>query len=295
MNTILLTIILLLQSDGFGEGLTGTVVVELKNGNLLEGEFVEKDGDAIVLSIEGGELRLELRQVKRVFGERTEHVVSDEENAGVREDARARTSEHVIEIDTNRQLRLAVPKSWRKESETEEKTAFHEKATDIRFCVEKLTTAQSLWSLTSRQKAELKQRSRMRLHGERFGNVWQNVQTWEIDFEYALDGTVVRERKLFLEFGAAKQVLTLSAPPKEFTAASESFRRLVASMSMKEEASPDGGGTSHGSGDSSAEPERSESSSSETSVERREVETESVGLLNGLGSVERQGDAFSGE
>ena len=130
-------------------------------------------------------------------------------------------------------LVFSVPPSWEKLDDETGRLVYASPQGEIHFQVERSADAKSLWRITSRIRRTYEEaHTGLEVKQERFGNRWQNVRTWEIDFEYSDDGQRYRQRQLFLDFGATKQIFTFRTRAERFSSLVAHFESITANLTL---------------------------------------------------------------
>ena len=188
------------------------VVVELKNGYRVEGVLVEKDPRALVLALGQGEVRFDLKRVRRF------HSPESATRAGSQPaEPRTKLSVAIAAEGVNQQLVFSIPTSWKNVENATGRRVYSSARGESRFQVEESAEVQSLWRITAKIRRTFgTTHSGFRVKQERFGNRWQNICTWEIDFEYVEGEHRYRERHLVLDFGATKHIFSCRTRAERF-------------------------------------------------------------------------------
>ncbi len=228
MYSALIGLLLLVQPLDVPE-LGQRVIAELRNGYRIEGVLVEKDHRSAVLSLEVGELRLQLKRVRQ-FHLPESSPTTDENSPRPGQQTTVRVSS---EKAGEQQLSFRIPENWTKVDDESGALTYVDSQGVIRFRVEESAEAQSLWKITARLRRSHKAAlARFEMKQERFGNRWTDVRTWEIDFEYSEGEERYRERRLYLDFGATKRVFTFRTPANSFSGLIGHFESITSGLAL---------------------------------------------------------------
>lgn len=209
------------------------VVAELRNGYRIEGVLVEKDSRSAVLSIDSGELRLDLKRVLRFH---VPEALSRESGEPVPPGHELRLP--VAAKDGGPTLSLSVPETWKRVDAGTGALTYVDPDGEIRFRVEELTEAQSLWKVTAKIRRSYQDTlSGFEVKQERFGNRWTRIRTWEIDFEHNEGEQRYRERRLYLDFDDIKRVFIFRTRASSFAALVGHFERITSCMTLADSTS----------------------------------------------------------
>ena len=255
MNSVIVTLWLLSQLAPSDANTTpddvlisGDVVVELKNGNRIEGRFLEKDGRFVVLVVKGGEMRINLRQVREIHPSSseppTDELPTELITPAPRQPAESQLTRTTLTLPptksgAKRQLRFSIPLRWKPQDDEASLLHFVDAKHELRFQVREVDDTQSLWAAVNRMRRLYEEQFQgFRLRSERFGNRWRHVRTWEIEFVYGEGQALYRERHVILDFARVKRVLEFRAPAAEFDSHAAAFELIVAGVQYDEEAPP---------------------------------------------------------
>lgn len=205
------------------------VVAELRNGYRIEGVLVEKDGRFAVLSLDTGELRLNLKRVRHFH--LPESVTKAEKSA-------TRNQRLSVPVPSAKagewRLSFSVPEDWKKVEDESRALTYVDSREEMRFGVEELTGAQSLWKITARIRRSCKaDLTGFDVKQERFGNRWTEVRTWVIDFEYSEGKERYRERRLYLDFGTSKRIFVFRTRASSFPEMIGHFETITSGMALE--------------------------------------------------------------
>ena len=207
------------------------VIAELRNGYRIEGVLIEKDRRSAVLSIDSGELRLDLKRVSRF------HLPGAPQGTPEKPAQRGRELSLSVRSSKSDRQRLvfSVPDTWKQVDDEDGALTFLASPEGLRFRVEESAQAQSLWKITARLRRTFKASlSGFEVKQERFGNRWVDTRTWEIDFEFDEEGARYRERRLYLDFGDAKRVFVFRTRASSFLALVGHFERITSGLVLED-------------------------------------------------------------
>lgn len=218
------------------------VIVQLANGNRITGTLVEHDGEIAVVAVKGGKMRFDLRKVECILpvhasSESSEPPPNDEipQKADDSDARRITLPLAPAASGKRRTLIVRVPSTWEEvqRSPDEFEFAFPKKQMSLR--VINRADAKSIWDSFTHVKSQYaKVKKEFVVKGERFGNFWEKVRIWEIDFVHRASGKKFRERHLYLDFGANKTILQLRSIDKLFEANSLSFSSIIGGLEVVE-------------------------------------------------------------
>jgi len=201
----------------------------LRNGYRIEGVLIEKDSRSAVLSLETGELRLQLKRIRRF------HLPGFTPTVDVKSTPRGQqTTVRVASVKAGEQeLSFRVPDAWKKIDDESGLLTYVDPQGEILFRVEESAEAQSLWQITARIRRSHKGAfAGFDVKQERFGNRWGEIRSWEIEFEYTEGEERYRERRLHLDFGATKQVFIFRARANRFSELIGHFEGITSGMAL---------------------------------------------------------------
>ena len=218
------------------------VIVQLANGNRITGTLLEHDGEIAVVAVKGGKMRFDLRKVERILpvndsSESSEPVPNgeipqDTDDSNVR---RITLPVAPATCGNPRALIVRVPLTWKEVQRSPDEFEFAFPKKQMSLKVVNRADAKSIWNSFTHVKSQYaKAKKEFVVKGERFGDFWEKVRIWEIDFVHRASGKKFRERHLYLDFGANKTILQLRSTNKRFEANSSIFSSIVGGLEVIE-------------------------------------------------------------
>lgn len=203
------------------------VVVELRNGSRIDGDFLEEDGKFTVVRVAGGEVRFPTLSILRLTDRLPAGDAARPAVPGAPAASLGRTRH---ELAAPGAVSFEVPNAWTEAKIEGRQLALTDPTQSLFLGVSSVSDPISLWNLTAAIKKEYQRLyPDFALEREKF-RVFESIRSWEIEFRYTKGKQAFREVQLLLDFGDAKRIFAFTTAAERFSELAPRFRAVTESF-----------------------------------------------------------------